>query len=209
MSKLFDLVNDSANKYCSFKLESLIKNKKYNDDVLIVSSMLEFFKTNQNQSIQFSQYIDRLLKLLEPLNLKNRNTIEDYSFKINTQYGNYHLPLGLVHRDFKPWNTVNNKKLLIFDFEETILNGPPLEDVFNFHIDPKIRYVTPESLYSFIISNKKTDSYKKYLNDLKIYISFEALLFTYTLERIIFWSNADVSTTANAYIRFLNYLVKN
>ena len=209
VSKLFDLVNDPNIGYCSFKLESSIKNKKNNDDVLIVKSMLEFFKTNQKQSIQFSQYIDSLLKLLEPLNLKNRSTIEDYSSKIKLQYGHYDLPLGLVHRDFKPWNTVYNKKLLIFDFEETILNGPPLEDVFNFYIDPKIRYETPESVHSFINSNKNTDGCNKYLDDLKINISFEALLFTYTLERIIFWSNANVSITANAYIGFLNYLVKN
>ena len=45
----------------------------------------------------------------------------------------------MVHGDFKPeYNKF--KKPLIYDFEETIVNGLPLFDLFNYYISPTIEH---------------------------------------------------------------------
>ena len=103
----------------------------------------------------------------------------------------------MVHRDFKPWNIRNQEKTLIFDFEETILNGPPLEDIFNFFIDPKIRYKTPKQVYDLTGSIEK-EIFELYLRELGVKINFRFFITDlYVLERIVFWSNAEIEITSS------------
>jgi hypothetical protein len=43
------------------------------------------------------------------------------------------MPVSIVHRDFAPWNTCSlSGKLFVFDWEDSVAQGPPLHDVFHF-----------------------------------------------------------------------------
>ena len=85
-------------------------------------------------------YIEGLLKRFHSLNLDAINGLPEYFTKIKNEFHTETIPLGLVHRDFKPWNTLLRDTVLIFDFEEAFIAGPPLEDLLNYYIDPIIRY---------------------------------------------------------------------
>ena len=64
--------------------------------------------------------------------------------QLSSKYGFLEISLGMVHGDFKPWNITNLKKPLIYDFEETIVNGLPLFDLFNYYISPTIEHEEPK-----------------------------------------------------------------
>ena len=127
--------------------------------------------------------------------------------KIQKEYAAETLPLGLVHRDFKPWNILLRDSVLIFDFEEAIIAGPPLEDILNYYIDPVIRYQSAIQVYDFIYSKEKLTEYTTYLKLLNVNVSFEVLLVTYILERIIFWTKEDELDTASRYKDLLSHLL--
>ena len=55
-------------------------------------------------------------------------------------------PIGLVHRDFKPWNVKSGEKPLFFDFESASMKGCPLEDLFNYYVEPRIRCIAAGKL---------------------------------------------------------------
>ena len=54
------------------------------------------------------------------------------------EYRDGETPVGLVHRDFKPWNVKSGEKPLFFDFESAAMDGCPLEDLFNYYVEPRI-----------------------------------------------------------------------
>lgn len=97
-------------------------------------------------------------------------------------------PVGLVHRDFKPWNVKSGKKPLFFDFESASFTGCPLEDFFNYTVDPMLHFSTPEQVW------KKVQEERILAEELlnKFEISCEEFLRYwrwYLLERINFWNN--------------------
>ncbi len=97
-------------------------------------------------------------------------------------------PVGLVHRDFKPWNVKSGKKPLFFDFESATFTGCPLEDFFNYTVDPMLHFSTPEQVW------KKVQEERILAEELlnKFEISCEEFLRYwrwYLLERINFWNN--------------------
>lgn len=59
--------------------------------------------------------------------------------ELPAQYRDGETPVGLVHRDFKPWNVKSGDKPLFFDFESASMAGCPLEDLFNYYVEPRIR----------------------------------------------------------------------
>lgn len=59
-------------------------------------------------------------------------------------------PVGLVHRDFKPWNVKHGVKPLFFDFESADFAGCPLEDLFNYTVDPLLRLQSPERVWETV-----------------------------------------------------------
>lgn len=59
--------------------------------------------------------------------------------EIPAKYREGETPVGLVHRDFKPWNVKSGEKPLFFDFESASMAGCPLEDFFNYYVEPRIR----------------------------------------------------------------------
>lgn len=62
------------------------------------------------------------------------------------KYRDGETPVGLVHRDFKPWNVKSGDKPLFFDFESASLAGCPLEDIFNYYVEPRIRVMEAKKL---------------------------------------------------------------
>ena len=102
-------------------------------------------------SINVDEYISTLINKFSEISSCKAKKIEDLINKIHSNNNKTKIPLGLVHRDFKPWNTQQQEKLLIYDFEEAVLSGPPLEDLLNYYIDPKIKYVSPSKLSNIIL----------------------------------------------------------
>lgn len=58
--------------------------------------------------------------------------------ELPAEYRNGETPVGLVHRDFKPWNVKSGLKPLFFDFESAAMDGCPLEDLFNYYVEPRL-----------------------------------------------------------------------
>ena len=209
-SQLFNFVNDKQLKYCEFKLKNqtnkLVESKIINDT--ICSALVEFFQSNSVNSININEYIFSRINEHKHIFRDNLKQILEVLNTICSNNNNKKIPLGLVHRDFKPWNILQQDKLLIYDFEEAVLNGPPLEDLFNYYIDPKIRYISPSKLSNNIFSERKILFFEDYLKRLEINVHYSVLLFTYLLERIIFWSNENNLKTVQAYKSFLAHLIQ-
>lgn len=209
ISKLYDLLDDKQLKYCEFKLKTGINKVEENviDYESIINALVEFFQINSVKKTNLNEYVSNLIERVKHISFDNIIGIEGIANKIILDHKNFELPLGLVHRDFKPWNIINQEKLLIYDFEEVVLNGPPLEDMFNYYIDPKINYTSSRNLYRSVISKDKISVYNQYLTRLDINVNFSTLLFIYLLERIVFWSKLNQEETAKSYKVFLNYLI--
>ena len=60
--------------------------------------------------------------------------------EIPAEYREGETRVGLVHRDFKPWNVKSGNKPLFFDFESVSFAGCPLEDLFNYYVEPRITH---------------------------------------------------------------------
>jgi hypothetical protein len=209
VSNLYDLKIEDKSNYCSFKLQNptLIEVSKSKDKFNLATILAEFFKKSTcNKSINFNDYIKELLENYKTLNTKSINWLETY-FDNKSLKGQ--IPLGLVHRDFKPWNTLTQEQFLIFDFEEAIVNGVPMEDLLNFYIDPIVRYLPVTEVYDFMFSKKQTSKYQNYLNNINCSLDFELLIISYLIERILFWSKENDLDTALAYEQLLNLSVTN
>lgn len=109
-------------------------------------------------------------------------------------------PVGLVHRDFKPWNVKSGEKSLFFDFESASFTGCPLEDFFNYTVDPMLRTTAPATVWEvvqqqFLLAEKLLDMMQ---------IPQSALLRLwkwYLLERVWFWRNQEQMDIANDFLR--------
>jgi len=178
-------IRDIDGKYYSFKMiapsEKDVKFKRKWD---LVDILIEFFKSSKVQNETIEAYF---------LKLQNNFDLSDYEQEINFinkiigPHGQKVVPLGLVHRDFKPWNIKNSNPIIIYDFEETIKNGLPLEDLMNYYIDPIIRYKKTSLVADAILSEDKIKQYHLYLNRLNVDINVMVLLFLYLFNRMLFW----------------------
>ena len=212
VASVMDLKIDEQLSSCNFKLVNPPVNTghKLLEIDNLPEILVEFFNsTPQKRTVTLVDYIEGLLKRFHSLNLDAINGLPEYFAKINNEFHTETIPLGLVHRDFKPWNTLLRDTVLIFDFEEAIIDGPPLEDLLNYYIDPVIRYKSPNQVYDFLYSKEKVSEYTAYLKMSKITMSFEIFLVIYMLERIIFWTKEDELDTASRYKNLLNYILLN
>lgn len=108
-------------------------------------------------------------------------------------------PTGLVHRDFKPWNVKYGVKPLFFDFESACFHGCPLEDFFNYTIDPCIRFEKISKVKQTMLFLKPVA--EKLLNLQNIPVTlFERYRKWYILERHIFWRSRNQSDLAEKFL---------
>jgi len=212
VASVMDLKIDEQLSSCNFKLVNppVNTNNQLETIVDLSSLLVEFFNSSTHKkTVTLVDYIEGLLKRFHSLNLDAINGLPEYFTKIKNEFHTETIPLGLVHRDFKPWNTLLRDTVLIFDFEEAFIAGPPLEDLLNYYIDPIIRYQSAIQVYDFLYSKEKQTEYTDYLKMSKITVSFEILLVTYVLERIIYWTKEDELDTVMHYKNVLNHILLN
>ncbi|MDA7728513.1 aminoglycoside phosphotransferase family protein [Flavobacteriaceae bacterium] len=212
VANVMDLKIDEQLSSCNFKLVNppVHTNNQLETIVDLSSLLVEFFNSSPHKkTVSLVDYIEGLLKRFHSLNLDAINGLPEFFTKIKNEFHTETIPLGLVHRDFKPWNTLLRDSVLIFDFEEAIISGPPLEDLLNYYIDPVIRYQSANQVYNFLYSKEKVTEYTSYLKLLNVTVPFEVLLVIYMLERIIFWTKEEELDTAMHYKNVLNHLLLN
>jgi hypothetical protein len=203
VSKFYDHV-DSENEFCSFKLISERKNVKI--DIDITTALIEMFDVAKQSECLFTSYLEDLKSRCIKSNVVC-NSMEKMLDQLDDTHKNELILLGLVHRDFKPWNINDESRLLIYDFEEAVIGGPPLEDLFNYHIDPIVRYLTPSKVTGEIFKIKNVKEYKRYLENLEINLNFEVLLYCFLMERAVFWMDANEKEASARYCDLFEYIV--
>ena len=204
VSEILDIQNDDD--FCSFKLShpfTFLKHKTPPKPKILSEILVEFFNKVPLTFISWQDYTTGLKRKLQTSALYDA-FIMDLVNRI--ALNNFKLPLGLVHRDFKPWNILYGNPPLIYDFEEAVFNGPPLEDFYNFYIDPIVRYQAPKNVLDAINSNEVKESLDDYIQNLKIDIPKEDLLVTYLIERLLFWESRKDLDIANHYKNVLKAL---
>ena len=98
--------------------------------------------------------------------------------------------------------------LLIYDFEEAIVTGPPLEDLLNYHIAPIINYFSSSEVITKIFLQENVNDYNRYLEKLKINLNFKALLYCYVIEKILFYQQVVDSEIRSKYIELLKKIIE-
>lgn len=195
-----------TNKSFSFKLKQpsfFLKAKTLPKPENLSKILVEFFNKVSLTFISWHDYTSKLkLKLqnsafCDVFVLEKFNSVVMYDFK---------LPLGLVHRDFKPWNILYGSRPLIYDFEETIFDGPPLEDFYNFYIDPIVRYKKPKYVLRAINTFEVKKASEDYIKNLNIQVPRQYLLTTFLVERILFWESKKDFNTASHFTYVLKAL---
>lgn len=202
VSKISDCI-ESKGKNISFKLSPHYHNLMFNGNM--TTSLVELFNVTRQDKCLFSTYIE---------DLENRYTGSgsDCSFIKNllnvlrdTQKSHF-ISLGFVHRDFKPWNIDDDCGLLIYDFEEALVEGPPMEDMLNYNIDPMIRYTPIPLIAKEIFSENKINEYRDYLESLQIKIDFLELIYCHLIERVIFWKVVCDQDVSSKYCELIEYI---
>ena len=222
-SKIYNLFNKpienfQISTYCDTHdtMDEMISFKLYNKHISnatgaltkedLVPVLLEFFIISNQRNVTVKEYASSLQsKLQQSQHLQIESLLLTLE-KIKTEFGELEFPLGLVHRDFKPWNIMSYSKPLIFDFEETIMDGIPLEDLLNFNIDPIIRYKTFEEILGLSLNVSKVIIYKNYLRKLNIGVNFDVFLHFYLMERFVFYSEINNIELSNKYLDLSTYL---
>ncbi len=115
---------------------------------------------------------------------------------------------GLVHRDFKPWNVRSGERPLFFDFEEAAFDGCPLEDLFNYDVDPMLRRTTPEAVWKHV-RLKTFHAAMELLEYLSINISELPRCWKwYLLERTVFWSERGQNQLSGRFAELMKISVR-
>jgi len=202
ISKMYDL-EDVDREYCTFKLSS--KREQKSGEVDLVAALVEFFGAVEHKEVLFSEYMQSLIDRLCESELLSEE-VEQCLTGMLLWNQNVKVKLGLVHRDFKPWNVIEDGGLLIYDFEEAVTDGLPMEDLLNFYIDPIIRYEAPEKVAKVIFSEENVSRCERYLDMLGTETGFEPLVYAYLIERVLFWAQAGEMETVERYRSLIKYL---
>ena len=195
-----------TNDFCSFNLKqpnSFSKNTTPPKPKNLSIILFDFFNKVPLTFISWQDYIVRLKQKLKTSTFCDEFVLEKVNVNLEDDLK---LPLGLVHRDFKPWNILYGNRPLIYDFEEAIIDGPPLEDFYNFYIDPIIRYKRPKYVIGVINSIEVKEALDDYIKNLKINILKEDLFVTYLVERILFWESKKDLDSAKHFKKVLKFL---
>jgi hypothetical protein len=202
VSKIYDYIND-RDAFCSFKLSNKDTSKYGRVDT--VAALLELFSVTK-KVIDFEVYIIDLISRYESSSFKYSlmgKTLQ----QLLASSPNKKISLGLVHRDFKHWNINTENGLLIYDFEEAVVDGPPLEDMFNFYVDPVVRYQSANEVASIIFDMQNVKKYQSYLKALNVELDYRVLLYCFLIERALFWMKENDKKTADKYCQLLNHVI--
>ncbi|MCQ2377697.1 MAG: hypothetical protein MJ016_00600 [Victivallaceae bacterium] len=109
-------------------------------------------------------------------------------------------PVGMAHRDFKPWNVMaGNDRPLFFDFESASFDGLPLEDLFNYTVDPALRTVSPAKVWECVRRREK--EYGLYLRTLGLpEEAWRRYWHCYLGERCSFWRERGETAFAEKFL---------
>ena len=177
--------------HCKFKLSNKLFRTK-SDDISKVA--LEFFEV-KTSNMKIEDYFES--RFLD----KNSDLDKYYKFFLE-RYTNKTLILGLVHKDFKPWNMDLTQGPLIYDFEETTF-ALPLEDLINYYVDPMISTNSEESILEFINSKTLQIQINNYLKDIRILEDKEFYISQYLFERAYFWDKRTKPDISSKYKNIL------
>ncbi|MCQ2379555.1 MAG: acyltransferase family protein [Victivallaceae bacterium] len=115
-------------------------------DHLPLTVFVDFFKTKMYPEISWDDYWNSLeLPFDVPAVLRDGMTVR-----------------GTVHHDFKPWNVKQGGVPQIFDFEG-VSAGLPLEDFFNFIVDPVLQFGSVRECRSVLVEHDIWNSAKELL----------------------------------------------
>lgn len=187
VSSLSELISDE--NYCEFKLFNKSFKTKSDD---IVQTLVEFFNYSKTDNIKLEILINK-----NYIKYNNLKEISDFLIKNHSEET---IPLGLVHKDFKPWNLDFKSGPLIYDFEESILDGLPAEDLLNYYIDPLITSSNKlKEVEDFVFSEKLTDDLTSYCKLLNLKIDSKVLIYLYLIDRTIFWEEKEKFDLSKKY----------
>jgi hypothetical protein len=167
----------------------------------------ELFKISSPKTQALEVHINEFLANLKGNASFNFEKQQSYLQNLSLSHGQTKFSLGFVHGDFKPWNVILQAPPLIYDFEEANPHGLPLQDLFNYSIDPIIRYQSVNKVAQTIMNPLQIESYKSYLSSLNIALNYEILLNFYLIERILFWGKNEQNETAQSYYVLSNYIL--
>ena len=206
VSNLHEVSDSTVDQCCSFKLIKNSEEKSYFSSAVNIPQILaEFFKKVKHISeINYRVYVD---DLLSQYYLLFAGDIEQIVHFLGSRKDDVKITLGLVHKDFKPRNVIMCNKLRIFDFEETVQHGMPMEDLLNFHMDHAVRYSKTKNAHRLLFSKRMIAEYDEYLKLISCDIDYTLLIIAYLMERVIFWSREDEVHTASAFRNLLNYSI--
>lgn len=206
VSRFYD-ANFVDNNYCKFKLSNKnILTANATKEIALAPILIEFFNVSKRTTTTIKTYSNQLQQSIKTLGSSVYAPQLELLEIFKNDFGTCVFPLGLVHRDFKPWNVLPYDKVLIYDFEETIVNGLPLEDLLNYYIDPIIRFKSSTEVVAFINTIKSL--LKTYLKELEITIDLTVFLQFYCMERLIFHSKENDKSTSNKYKDLSNLIIK-
>ncbi|MEP4147183.1 MAG: hypothetical protein ABJL54_08160 [Halioglobus sp.] len=206
VSKLYDSYEEEA--YCCFKLSSIPRyiNRSIPKEDVLVLALTELFCVVPGKNCYLAEYVDSLGGNLSNLDDPAMHTLQRILVQVANMYRGFKIPLGLVHGDFKPWNINNKKDFLIYDFEEAVTEGAPLEDLLNYFVDPLIRYISAKRVANHVFQRSRVKLYDSYLQRMNLDIDFRALLYIYLVGRVVFWSSRDEPEVAQKYADLANYV---
>lgn len=151
--------------------------------------LVEFFRLNGNRILPWEKQWDSLAPDDEKL-----------TSRILREDRNGTTLVGLVHRDFKPWNVKRGAIPLFFDFESAAFDGCPLEDFFNYTVDPALRKKTPESVWR-MVRKYAFPAAAELLHRLDIPAHESGRYWRwYLLERYVFWHKQNQQNFADQFL---------
>jgi len=204
VSDIYDFTVDPAG-ICAFKLGRNAQADTANTD--IIPALAELFNVTRTDASPLGIYLDWLAFRCAMSGMAN-GRVRRALDALSDAYGDAPVPLGLVHRDFKPWNVNDENGLLFYDFEETVTDGLPLEDLLNYVVDPIVRNGSAASVYKTVFMPENVARYNRYLLALGLDTPFEPLLLIYVLERALFWREAGETSTSEKYLLVLEFLTE-
>jgi hypothetical protein len=191
--------------YCHFAMSHDSLPCDLVGDSIDWSAILAEFFVSQGGSrdVLFGAYVSALREACERGRWASNVGLAALFDRFSSTYGDEHLPLGLVHRDFKPWNVLPFSKPLIFDFEETINDGLPCEDLLNYFIDPIIHYQSTEAVQAILFGEPVQQALVRYAKALGLSVPVEFFIFIYLINRVLFWRERGNDRTAQYYEQLL------